>query len=413
MTRVAAIDAGSNAIRFVVADFDGPVSHKVIHKRREPIRLGHRVFTHGRLDDEAMEQAVRAFRLFRGEMDALGVERVRAVATSATREAGNRDHFLDRVRTEAGIDLEPISGAEEARLIHLAVRRRVDLSRGRWILVDLGGGSVEVSLVSDAGILWSESYRIGTVRLLETLATARGCHDSLRAWVRRQLSALTIPPPDAYPGPTAFAATGGNIEAIARLALSYMDPLKLAILPTNRLDAVIHLLNAMSVEERTRELRLRPDRADVILPAALVYRHFAQLAHAEHIVVPSVGVKEGVLLDVAGAGARHNRSGDSGASLVPYLPALHGKPDAKDSNRDPGRRVRKRHSHELRLKQPGSDEGPGQSHEFPSREEGPRRDQKAEYDQEHNDSPAPSPQPRGHAKGHGCYRARSKNARWH
>ena len=298
--RVAAIDAGSNAIRFVVADFDGPVSHRVVHKRREPIRLGHRVFTHGGLDDATMDRAVRAFRLFRGEMDALGVERVRAVATSATREAENRDRFLRRIRDEAGIVLEPIDGAEEARLVHLAVRSRVDLSLGRWILVDLGGGSVEVSLVTDAGILWSESYRVGTVRLLETLAEARGCHDSLRAWVQRQLATLTIPPPEAYPGPAAFAATGGNIEAIAKLALSYMDPLKLAILPTDRLDAVIHLLAAMSVRERIGELRLRPDRADVILPAALVYRHFAQLAQAAHIVVPSIGVKEGVLLDVAG-----------------------------------------------------------------------------------------------------------------
>ena len=314
MTRVAAIDAGSNAIRFVVADFDGPVSHEVIHKRREPIRLGHRVFTHGRLDDGAMDEAVRAFLDFRGEMDALGVEGMRAVATSATREAGNRDQFLERVRSETGIDLEPISGAEEARLVHLAVRSRVDLSRGRWILVDLGGGSVEVSLVTEAGILWSESYRIGTVRLLETLAEARGCQDSLRAWVGRQLSALTIPPPDSYPGPTAFAATGGNIEAIARLALSYMDPLKLAILPTNRLDAVIHLVNAMSVPQRIDELRLRPDRADVILPAALVYRHFAQLARAEHIVVPSVGVKEGVLLDVAGREAAPTRSAPGAGS---------------------------------------------------------------------------------------------------
>ncbi len=301
MTRIAGIDAGSNAIRFVVADFDGPVSHRVVRKRREPIRLGHRVFTRGILDDGAMDDAVRAFRSFRGEMDALGVERMRAVATSATREAENREPFLARIRAEAGIELEPISGAEEARLILLAVRTRVDLSRGRWILVDLGGGSVEVSLVSDSGILWSESYRIGTVRLLETLAEARGCHDSLRAWVRRQLSGLTIPSPDAYPGPTAFAATGGNIEAIARLALSYMDPLKPAILPTTRLDAVIHLVNAMPVPERISQLQLRPDRADVILPAALVYRHFAQLARAEHIVVPSVGVKEGVLLDVAGA----------------------------------------------------------------------------------------------------------------
>ena len=299
MTRIAAIDAGSNAIRFIAADFRAPSSYEVVHRIREPIRLGQGVFTTGGLDDATMEEAVGAFRRFRHEIDRLGVEHFRAVATSATREAANRDRFLDRIRAESGIDLEPISGGEEARIVHLAVRSRVDLSRGRWILVDLGGGSIEVSLVDDSGILWSESYRIGTVRLLETLAAADGCHDSLRAWVSRQLGALTIPPPDAYPGPTALAATGGNIEAIASLGLSYMDPLKLAVLPTNRLDAVILLLSAMTVRERIDELRLRPDRADVILPAALVYRHFARLAGTEHVVVPSVGVKEGVLLDVA------------------------------------------------------------------------------------------------------------------
>lgn len=297
--RVAAIDAGSNAIRFVVADFIGPDRYNVVHRIRQPIRLGHRVFTHAELDEETMQWAVAAFRLFRREIDALGVDRFRAVATSATREAANRGSFLDRIREESGIVLEPISGAEEARLVHLAVRSRVDLSQGRWILVDLGGGSVEVSLVDDTGILWSESYRVGTVRLLETLADAEGCHDSLRAWVGRQLRSLTIPPPEGYPGPTAFAATGGNIEAIAELALSYVDPLNLALLPINRLDAVIHLLTAMSVPETIHELRLRPDRADVILPAALVYRHFADIARADQIVVPSVGVKEGVLLDVA------------------------------------------------------------------------------------------------------------------
>ena len=298
--RVAAIDAGSNAIRFVVADFAAPDSCTVVHRLREPIRLGHRVFTDGDLDDETMARAVAAFRLFRREIDRLGVERFRAVATSATREASNRDRFLDAVHAESGIALELISGDEEARLVHRAVRSRVDLSRGRWLLVDLGGGSVEIALVDETGILWSESYQVGTVRLLESLAAAEGCHDSLRAWVRRQLQALTIPAPQVYRGPTAFAATGGNIEAIATLALSYPDPLKLAILPTSRLDAVIHLLSSMTVAERIHELRLRPDRADVILPAALVYKHLAEAVGAEQIVVPSVGVKEGVLQEVAG-----------------------------------------------------------------------------------------------------------------
>ncbi len=302
MTRVAAIDAGSNAIRFVAADFAGPSSFEVVKKIRVPVRLGHGVFIDGGLDERTMGEAVRAFRRFRHWIDTLGVERFRAVGTSATREAANRDLFLERVRDESGIVLEPISGAEEARLVHLAVRSRVDLSHGRWILVDLGGGSVEISLVDDSGILWSESYEVGTVRLLETLAAASGCHDSLGTWVRLQLAALTIPPPHAYPGPTAFAATGGNIEAIARLALSYVDRRQPALLPVRRVDAVIQLVSAMTVAERIDELRLRPDRADVILPAALVYRHFAKLVQAESIVVPSVGVKEGVLLDVAAEG---------------------------------------------------------------------------------------------------------------
>ena len=305
MTRVAAIDAGSNAIRFVVADFDGPLSYTVIHKIREPIRLGHNVFTHGGLDDDPMDRAIAAFRVFRREIDALGAERFRAVATSATREAANRDRFLDAVLAESGIALEPISWREEARLVHLAVKSRVDLSQGRWILVDLGGGSVEVSLVDETAILWSESHQVGTVRLLETLTAARGCPDSLLAWVRLQLRPLVLPPTNDYRRPTAFAATGGNIESIARLALSYLDPLKIAILPSNRLDAVIHMLSAMTVAERIDELQLRPDRADVILPAALVYRHFAQMVGTGQVVVPSVGVKEGVLLEVAG-GLRHS-----------------------------------------------------------------------------------------------------------
>lgn len=265
-----------------------------------PVRLGHGVFTEGGFDEETLAAGVAAFRGFREQIDALGVTRTRAVGTSATREASNRQRFLDQVLAEARISLEPISGKEEARLVHLAVSRKIDLSRGRWVLLDLGGGSVEVSLVDETGILWSRSFRIGTVRLLETLEAAEGCHDTLRQWVARQLRLLAIPPHESgRQGPPAFAATGGNIEAIARLALSYVDPLRLAILSKNRLDAVIRLLAGMTVAERIRKLQLRPDRADVILPAALVYRHFAELVQNDQIVVPGVGLKEGVLLDVA------------------------------------------------------------------------------------------------------------------
>ena len=283
----------------MVADFAGPASYEVVVRRRVSVRLGHRVFTEGKLDDETLAQGAAAFRDFRAEMDALGVERYRAVATSATREAANRDRFLDRIRAESDIELEPITGDEEARLVHLAVGRRIDLSRGRWMLVDLGGGSVEVSLVDHERILWSHSHRVGTVRLLETLEAAEGCHDTLRQWVARQLEPLVVPRPANRRVPVALATTGGNVESIARLALAYVDPLKIAVLSLRRLEAVIQMLSSMSVAERIRDLRLRPDRADVILPAALVYRYFAKLAQADRIVVPAVGLKEGVLLEVA------------------------------------------------------------------------------------------------------------------
>ena len=302
----------------MVADFAGPARYEVVARRRVPVRLGHRVFTEGELDEETLAEGVAALRDFRDEMDALGVERYRAVATSATREAGNRDRFLDKIRVESDMVLEPITGEEEVRLVHLAVSHRIDLSRGRWMLVDLGGGSVEVSLVDGEDLVWSQSHQVGTVRLLETLEAAEGCHDALREWVGQQLERLPVPistsgrgpadrgPSDRGPGnrgPVGLAATGGNIESIARLALAYVEPLKLSMLSLRRLDAVVHMLSSMSVAERVRNLGLRPDRADVILPAALVYRHFAGLAGVDRIAVPSVGVKDGVLLEAA-AGRR-------------------------------------------------------------------------------------------------------------
>jgi exopolyphosphatase/guanosine-5'-triphosphate,3'-diphosphate pyrophosphatase len=220
------------------------------------------------------------------------------VATSATREAKNGRQLVERVAEETGIELEMISGSEEARLVHLAVASRVDLSGGQWILTDLGGGSVEVSLVDDMGMLWSESHTMGSVRILEELSEAtadpRGYHKLLSDYV----SSLRIPSPAQYWSPAGFVATGGNIEALATLAGVPRDEQGLARLPTRDLRSTIDLLSLLSYQERIEEMKLRPDRADVILPAAVVYHHLARLAGADEILVPGVGVKEGILLDL-------------------------------------------------------------------------------------------------------------------
>ncbi len=297
---VAAIDTGSNAIRFLAARFSSAGRWTPLEEERVPVRLGHQVFLRGRLAPEAMDAAVRAFVHFRERMDALGIGHVRAVATSAVREARNGAILTERILRESEIRLEIITGVEEARLVHTAVGSRIELEGGQWILVDLGGGSVEVSLVDDAGMLWSESHTMGSVRLLEEVS--EGTHDPgrLRTLLEEYVSILRIPAPAQYWTPSGLIATGGNIEALARLAAAPSDDRGVGTLPVRDLEAAIQLLTRLSYRERMDQLGLREDRADVILPAALVYLRVARLAGVDRILVPHVGVREGVVLDLAG-----------------------------------------------------------------------------------------------------------------
>ena len=165
--RVAAVDVGSNAMRFIAAEFRGATEYETLAEQRMPVRLGHDVFLTGKLPREAMDAAVEAMKGFRRQMETLGIDHYRAVATSAMRESRNGGELVQRIRDEVGLELEVITGSEEARLVYEAIRATVPFGDHKWILVDLGGGSVEVSLVDAGGILWSESHVMGSVRLLE------------------------------------------------------------------------------------------------------------------------------------------------------------------------------------------------------------------------------------------------------
>jgi exopolyphosphatase/guanosine-5'-triphosphate,3'-diphosphate pyrophosphatase len=303
--RVAAVDLGSNAIRFLAAEFPAVGQFVTVEAERAPVRLGHDVFLSGKLTREAMASAVEVLRNFRTRMDALGVSRYRAVATSAVRESSNGDKFVERVRREAGLELEAIPGSEEARLVHLAVRNRLALGREQWILADLGGGSVEVSLVDDNGILWSESHTMGSVRLLEELAGVGQSPGRFRRLLEEYVSTLRLPSAASYRPPAGFIATGGNIETLARLATGEPGGDGTSRLALKRLSEVIETLSKLSFRQRVDELGLREDRADVILPAALVYERLARLAGAETVLVPNVGIREGVVLDLVDDLAAH------------------------------------------------------------------------------------------------------------
>lgn len=297
--RVGCVDTGSNAIRFLAAEFSGPGDYEILHYQRVPVRLGHQVFLTGRLAESTMEAAEDAFVSFRDALNDLKLDTFRAVATSAVRESKNGFEFVGRILESSNIHLEMISGSEEARLVHLAVASRIRLTGGKWILTDLGGGSVEVSLVDDMGMLWSESHTMGSVRLLEQLSEAQPDPGGFKTLLADYVSTLRIPAPAQYWSPSGFVATGGNIDALAKLANATRDERGVAHLPVEDLAAAMELLSRLSFQERVEQLNLREDRADVILPAAMVYYHLARMAGADVILAPDVGVKEGLLLDLA------------------------------------------------------------------------------------------------------------------
>ncbi len=295
--RVAAIDVGSNAIRFVAAEF--VTADAWVELERVPVRLGHGVFLTGHLDPHAMAGAVETMAAFRRSLDTLGVPRYRAVATSAVRESRNGSELIDRIRRETGIQIETITGSEEARLVWTAVRHRVDLADRRWMTMDLGGGSLEVSLVSTEGIHWSESHTMGTVRLLEDLGDPEAGPEEFKSLVAEYVSTLRIPDQIDRDTLGGLIATGGNIEALAQLAGAQPDERGVSRVPLRVLRDVVRRLGRLTVAERMAAFDLRDDRADVILPAAIVYERVATLAGVDEVIVPHVGVKDGVLLDLA------------------------------------------------------------------------------------------------------------------
>jgi exopolyphosphatase/guanosine-5'-triphosphate,3'-diphosphate pyrophosphatase len=295
--RVAAIDVGSNALRMLAAEFSDDLNYAVLASERFPLRLGHDVFLTGKMSAESMRKTVECLAGFHARAVELGVGLSRAIATSAVRESENAEELLFQVRDRVGIDLERISGYEEARLVHLAVRRKVRMDGGQWVIADLGGGSVEVSLVDAKGILWSESHNMGSVRLLEELAGAAEDPGRFAKLLTEYVATLRVPSAARGTAPSGLVATGGNIEALLALAgASGGDGV--GVLRIDDLKAIIEKLANLSYAERMKQMGLRADRADVILPAALVFERLAGLVGVREILVPQVGLKEGIAFDL-------------------------------------------------------------------------------------------------------------------
>ncbi|MFN9333364.1 MAG: HD domain-containing protein [Planctomycetota bacterium] len=304
--RIGIVDMGSNAIRFLVAEATaGAIA--VLESHRLAVRLGHDVFHTGQIPEPTIGEVVDAFRRFRATCDRHGVPRMRAIATSAMRDARNRDLLIDRVRDAANVEIEVISGTQEAYLLKLGVETKVDLRRGHSLLVDVGGGSVEVVHVEDGQVVSADSYRLGALRMLQALRDREKAGDDggggdFVELLQRHLGSLDYRIADRLETRRVdrYVAVGGNVESLADLVA--------ARVPARRADGVesharadLHAevmdLAAMPVAERIERRGLKPDRADTIVPAGIVYTHLGELAGAERVLVPRVGIKDGLLAE--------------------------------------------------------------------------------------------------------------------
>jgi exopolyphosphatase/guanosine-5'-triphosphate,3'-diphosphate pyrophosphatase len=300
MPTLAAIDVGSNAIRLLIGNVDGDRRVTVLESVRDPVRLGADVFTKGIISEETVERAAEAFVRFKELIDAHGAKWIRGVATSAVREALNKDLFVDRIAQASGVELSVIGCEEEARLIHLAVVPKINLKRASALLVDIGGGSAEVTLTDDGNIISTECFRMGAVRLLQLLEEKKHGQrlfhqmvseyvDATQKRIRKELGAKKI---------DLLVGTGGNVEALGELRVGFLTKERNNVISSGELDLLVKKLQSMTLEERIRELQLRPDRADVIVPASIVLQKIVKQAGVSEVQIPGVGLKDGLLADM-------------------------------------------------------------------------------------------------------------------
>jgi exopolyphosphatase/guanosine-5'-triphosphate,3'-diphosphate pyrophosphatase len=316
MPRFAALDVGSNALRLRVIEADAPNAglHQLpllprdgevgsgwreIASLRAPVRLGSEVFISGKLTPGSIGQAIAALREFRTAMDAAKVDAYRATATSAVREASNGVTLIERARRETGIEIEAIEGVEEARLVQLAVMRRLAIHDKRALLIDVGGGSTELTLLDRGQSAFSISLQLGTVRLIETFLKGSGAVSLEQAHLVGEMvdRALAEAAPQLRSPLDVVIGTGGNIDTLAELCPGVL-PIQapgVAAIDVAAMRTLFAKLALLTPAERRDKHGLRPDRADTIIPACAILQRVAEVTSASVIVAPAVGLKDGIL----------------------------------------------------------------------------------------------------------------------
>ena len=308
MMRISAIDVGSNGMRMVIGEVDESRNVHVVENIRLPVRLGQDVFSKGYLEEKTIQQTEEAFLHFRHVADGFNVARMRAVATSAAREAANNDLLVDRIFRATGIEIEIISGEDEARLIHAGVAHVLDLKDKRTLLIDIGGGSTELIYGNESGFSRAVSLNLGSVRLTEKFLRSDPVHPDevarMNTVINEELDRLSNQGLSADPT-LALVGIAGTFTTLAAMEKSLARYSHSEVHgSTLTIDAVIRQrerLERRSIAERRQIAGLEPQRADVIFAGACLVERIMARYHARRVIVSDHGVRYGLLHEAARA----------------------------------------------------------------------------------------------------------------
>ena len=283
-----AIDIGSNAVRLLIKkvsrkESTGEDKFSKILLLRVPLRLGFDVFEKGEISPVKEERMRRLMKAYRHLMKIYEVESFRACATSAMRDAKNGKAIIKKIRKTTGINIEIIDGQEEAQMIYNNhVECRED-HNGNYMYVYVGGGSTEINLLIDGKLVYSKSFNIGTVRILTGGVTEAAWHQ-----MRDEISRVTKNHAEIN-----IIGSGGNINKLYRL-IEKKDKKRKRI-PIASLQNMYDKLKVLTPEARMETFNLKPDRADVIVPASEIFLCIAEVIHANYIYVPEIGLSDGII----------------------------------------------------------------------------------------------------------------------
>lgn len=288
--RLAAIDIGSNAARLLISDvsdnFGKPEFNK-INLVRVPLRLGFDVFDNKDISAEKTRMILHTIKAYKHLIEAYGVAHIKAAATSAMRDAVNAQDVLRQVKDETGIEIEIISGGYEASLIyenHIA--ENMDTEHA-YLYIDVGGGSTELTFFAGNKLLFSSSFNIGTIRLLKNQVSVAQW-DNMKEYIRRETR--------NFSDRIVAIGSGGNINKVFSLSKRKEGkPLHIELLKDYYKE-----FSSFSLEDRMRLYKLREDRADVIVPALLIYVNTMRWAGAQEIYVPKIGLADGLIQHLYG-----------------------------------------------------------------------------------------------------------------